>query len=126
MALNSLSMFQKPKQASVTPTRRCPQQMGINSLRPSAPCSASDRKPEMSASLGNQTSGCGTGVQNQQGEMPVITFTRCRRSGCPNPPVPSLEWDVEYCSSECVILHCKNVFSSWAAQRQTADHLPPQ
>ncbi|XP_075750458.1 TOX high mobility group box family member 4-B-like [Rhipicephalus microplus] len=124
MALNS--MFQKPKQTSVTPTHRCPQQMGINSLRPSAPCSASDRKPEMSASLGNQTSGCGTGVQNQQGEMPVITFTRCRRSGCTNPPVPSLEWDVEYCSSECVILHCKNVFSSWAAQRQTADRLPPQ
>ncbi|KAL1416487.1 hypothetical protein MTO96_027952 [Rhipicephalus appendiculatus] len=125
IALNSVSMFQKQKQVSLIPNHCCPQQVGMNSPRASALCCSSDRKPERSPSLCNQASGCGGGMPNNQYRMPAITFTRCRRSGCPNPPVPSHEWDVEYCSSECVILHCKDVFSGWVAQRQIADRLLP-
>lgn len=32
---------------------------------------------------------------------------RCVRSGCDNPPVSSSDWDNEYCSSECVVKHCR-------------------
>nr|XP_050026654.1 uncharacterized protein LOC126521948 [Dermacentor andersoni] len=42
---------------------------------------------------------------------------QCVREGCPNPSVVSREWDGEYCSTECVVLHCNRVFSNWVARR---------
>ncbi|CAH2294619.1 TOX high mobility group box family member 4 isoform X2 [Pelobates cultripes] len=42
---------------------------------------------------------------------------RCVRSGCENPPVESKDWDNEYCSSECVVKHCKDTFMTWIAAR---------
>ncbi|KAM6421418.1 LOW QUALITY PROTEIN: TOX high mobility group box family member 4 [Rhynochetos jubatus] len=33
---------------------------------------------------------------------------RCVRAGCENPPVASGDWDEEYCSSECVVRHCRD------------------
>ena len=32
---------------------------------------------------------------------------RCVRVGCDRPPIESSEWDSEYCSSECVVRHCR-------------------
>ncbi|XP_075550638.1 TOX high mobility group box family member 4-like [Dermacentor variabilis] len=125
MALSSPSMFQKPKQASVMP-RHCSPKVVMNSASPSSASCATALKPQRSPSLCYQTSGRGVGVPNNHGPMPVgHIFARCRRNGCPNPPVASHEWDVEYCSSECVILYCKNVFSAWAAQRQIAERSLP-
>ncbi|KAM9168454.1 uncharacterized protein V3H86_013740, partial [Mergus octosetaceus] len=45
---------------------------------------------------------------------------RCVRSGCDNPPVPSSDWDNEYCSSECVVKHCRDVFLAWLAARNAS------
>uniref|UniRef100_A0A6I8N9P9 TOX high mobility group box family member 4 n=1 Tax=Ornithorhynchus anatinus TaxID=9258 RepID=A0A6I8N9P9_ORNAN len=42
---------------------------------------------------------------------------RCVRSGCENPPVVSKDWDNEYCSNECVVKHCRDVFQAWVASR---------
>ncbi|KAG6921994.1 TOX high mobility group box family member 4 [Chelydra serpentina] len=42
---------------------------------------------------------------------------RCVRSGCDNLPVSSSDWDNEYCSSECVVKHCRDVFLAWLASR---------
>ncbi|KAH8021925.1 hypothetical protein HPB51_018774 [Rhipicephalus microplus] len=42
---------------------------------------------------------------------------KCVREGCSNPSVQSNEWDGEYCSSECVVLQCKKVFSEWVTRR---------
>ncbi|XP_008830926.1 TOX high mobility group box family member 4 isoform X2 [Nannospalax galili] len=42
---------------------------------------------------------------------------RCVRSGCENPPVVSKDWDNEYCSNECVVKHCRDVFLAWVASR---------
>ncbi|CAO2590395.1 TOX high mobility group box family member 4, partial [Lemmus lemmus] len=42
---------------------------------------------------------------------------RCVRSGCENPPVISKDWDNEYCSNECVVKHCRDVFLAWVASR---------
>ncbi|KAH6928737.1 hypothetical protein HPB50_018863 [Hyalomma asiaticum] len=124
MVPNSASTLQKPKQAMRMPKRCSPQQ--TNSDHALALGCASYRKPERSPSLCKRAPSSVAGPINSQCTLPEFTFTRCRRNGCPNPPVPSNEWDVEYCSSECVILHCKDVFSAWAAQRQAADPvLPP-
>lgn len=43
---------------------------------------------------------------------------RCTRRGCPNPAIESRDWDNEYCSSECVLAHCKDVFNAWVTRRQ--------
>ncbi|XP_062492043.1 TOX high mobility group box family member 4 [Pezoporus occidentalis] len=42
---------------------------------------------------------------------------RCIRAGCGNAPVASGDWDEEYCSSECVVRHCRDVFLAWLAAR---------
>uniref|UniRef100_UPI003211DFFB TOX high mobility group box family member 4 isoform 2 n=1 Tax=Pongo abelii TaxID=9601 RepID=UPI003211DFFB len=44
---------------------------------------------------------------------------RCVRSGCENPPIVSKDWDNEYCSNECVVKHCRDVFLAWVASRNS-------
>ncbi|KAM9368096.1 LOW QUALITY PROTEIN: TOX high mobility group box family member 4 [Phaethornis superciliosus] len=46
---------------------------------------------------------------------------RCVRVGCGNPPVANAEWDEEYCSSECVVKHCRDVFLAWLAARNSGN-----
>uniref|UniRef100_H3CDG5 TOX high mobility group box family member 4 b n=1 Tax=Tetraodon nigroviridis TaxID=99883 RepID=H3CDG5_TETNG len=41
----------------------------------------------------------------------------CIRAGCTNPAVESKDWDMEYCSNECVATHCRDVFMAWCAIR---------
>lgn len=43
---------------------------------------------------------------------------RCIRNGCTNFAVDCPDWDREYCSNECVVTHCKDVFMAWVASRQ--------
>ncbi|CAG9766362.1 unnamed protein product [Ceutorhynchus assimilis] len=42
----------------------------------------------------------------------------CIRNGCTNPAIINPEWEDEYCSNECAVSHCRDVFSNWAAGRQ--------
>ncbi|CAH2086460.1 unnamed protein product [Euphydryas editha] len=48
--------------------------------------------------------------QNENGTIPS-----CIRQGCTNPAISNSEWEDEYCSNECVVSHCRDVFSSWVA-----------
>ncbi|CAN8005667.1 unnamed protein product [Ixodes hexagonus] len=45
----------------------------------------------------------------------------CTRTGCPNPAIESHDWDQQYCSSECVVSHCRDVFTAWMTQRQSTN-----
>lgn len=47
---------------------------------------------------------------------------RCIRAGCGNAPVASGDWDEEYCSSECVVRHCRDVFLAWLAARNAGNN----
>uniref|UniRef100_A0AAA9T085 TOX high mobility group box family member 4 n=1 Tax=Bos taurus TaxID=9913 RepID=A0AAA9T085_BOVIN len=51
--------------------------------------------------------------------MTLSPQPRCVRSGCENPPVVSKDWDNEYCSNECVVKHCRDVFLAWVASRNS-------
>ena len=42
--------------------------------------------------------------------------------GCDNLAVRNPEWEGEYCSNECVVRHCKNVFDAYTTQTM-AEHL---
>ncbi|XP_012987055.2 TOX high mobility group box family member 4b isoform X2 [Esox lucius] len=52
---------------------------------------------------------------------PDVTQTTCPnicvRAGCSNPAVENKDWDMEYCSNECVATHCRDVFLAWCAIR---------
>lgn len=48
----------------------------------------------------------------------------CIRHGCPNVAVPNNEWEDEYCSNECVVSHCRDVFSTWVANNQNPSNQP--
>ena len=43
---------------------------------------------------------------------------KCIRSGCGKPSVRNLEWEDEYCSNQCVVTHCDQVFTAWVAEQQ--------
>ncbi|XP_026329678.1 TOX high mobility group box family member 3-like isoform X3 [Hyposmocoma kahamanoa] len=43
----------------------------------------------------------------------------CIRQGCTNPAIANSEWEDEYCSNECVVSHCRDVFSSWVASNNS-------
>ena len=34
----------------------------------------------------------------------------CVRAGCNKPAVDSQDWDREYCSNQCVVTHCRDIF----------------
>ncbi|XP_048762477.2 thymocyte selection-associated high mobility group box protein TOX-like isoform X2 [Ostrea edulis] len=42
----------------------------------------------------------------------------CIRNGCTNSTIDSPGWDNEYCSNECVVNHCRDVFTAWVSSRQ--------
>ncbi|XP_044277316.1 TOX high mobility group box family member 4 isoform X2 [Varanus komodoensis] len=58
-------------------------------------------------------------------ESPVAISPRprCIRAGCDNPPVASSDWDNEYCSNECVVKHCRDVFLAWLASRNSSNNV---
>ncbi|XP_034991362.2 TOX high mobility group box family member 4 [Zootoca vivipara] len=58
-------------------------------------------------------------------ESPVALspHPRCVRAGCDNPPVANSEWDNEYCSNECVVKHCRDVFLAWLASRNSNNNV---
>lgn len=55
-------------------------------------------------------------IVNQQAANPAAQI--CIRSGCTNPAVVSIDWEDEYCSNECCLSHCKNVFAHWIQNNQ--------
>jgi len=42
----------------------------------------------------------------------------CIRLGCSKPSVRNVEWEDEYCSSQCVVLHCDFVFREYVREQQ--------
>ncbi|XP_076547815.1 TOX high mobility group box family member 4-B isoform X2 [Osmia lignaria lignaria] len=48
------------------------------------------------------------------------TSNACIRHGCPNPAVANSEWEDEYCSNECVVSHCRDVFTTWVSSNQNS------
>ncbi|XP_060636047.1 TOX high mobility group box family member 4 isoform X2 [Anolis sagrei] len=58
-------------------------------------------------------------------ESPVAMSPRprCIRVGCDNPPVANNDWDNEYCSNECVVKHCRDVFLAWLASRNSNNNV---
>jgi len=38
---------------------------------------------------------------------------KCTREQCNKPAIINPDWEDEYCSNECVVIHCRNVFNHW-------------
>ena len=73
--------------------------------------------------LGNQVqSWCSSVFSQMEVEVNVAPSTGatsaaaapniCIRAGCTNPAVESKDWDMEYCSNECVATHCRCVHAT--------------
>ncbi|XP_055301347.1 TOX high mobility group box family member 4-like isoform X3 [Sitodiplosis mosellana] len=64
---------------------------------------------------------------NQLQEMQTATPMpqQCIRAGCQNTAIAHKDWEDEYCSNHCVVLHCRNVFSNWV-QSNNATSINPQ
>eukprot|EP00057_Strongylocentrotus_purpuratus_P019053 XP_011673527.1 PREDICTED: TOX high mobility group box family member 4 isoform X3 [Strongylocentrotus purpuratus] len=58
----------------------------------------------------------------------VVSDTRqvlCTRSGCNRLPIESPDWDNEYCSSQCVVDHCRDVFTGWVVTNNVSCGMVP-
>lgn len=45
---------------------------------------------------------------------------KCTRDQCNKPAIINPDWEDEYCSNECVVIHCHNVFREWARSLQNS------
>ncbi|ESO07136.1 hypothetical protein HELRODRAFT_170438 [Helobdella robusta] len=52
-------------------------------------------------------------VQSRPANQPM-----CVREGCSNRAINDTRWNLDYCSTQCVVSHCKDVFKSWVAHRK--------
>ncbi|KAF2883528.1 hypothetical protein ILUMI_22644 [Ignelater luminosus] len=57
-------------------------------------------------------------AQQNAGQGAMRPPNSCIRHGCPNPAIANPEWEDEYCSNECVVSHCRDVFSTWVVSNQ--------
>ncbi|XP_054710565.1 TOX high mobility group box family member 4-A-like [Uloborus diversus] len=68
------------------------------------------------SNMSPQLSHQGQQQQQQQGMM----CTSPLQNSCPGGEAPQQEWDRDYCNNDCVVSHCRDVFTTWVASR------PPQ
>ncbi|XP_061712337.1 TOX high mobility group box family member 3-like isoform X5 [Cydia pomonella] len=88
------------------------QQIQQQSAQPQQQPQNQTLKPEPHSPNSNGSSGMPqhSPEQNENRSTPS-----CIRQGCTNPAIANSEWEDEYCSNECVVSHCRDVFSSWVA-----------
>ncbi|XP_074645488.1 uncharacterized protein LOC141901861 isoform X3 [Tubulanus polymorphus] len=80
-----------------------------------SPIHMSPTQPELSPKLNNDYHG------NHVHDSPDHTgrpHNLCTRNGCQNIAVGNTGWDNEYCSNDCVVTHCRDVFTAWVVSRQ--------
>lgn len=56
---------------------------------------------------------------------------KCTRENCNKRAIVNPDWEDEYCSNECVVIHCRNVFNAWVqanleAKKQQTSDMPAQ
>ncbi|XP_041377089.1 thymocyte selection-associated high mobility group box protein TOX-like isoform X2 [Gigantopelta aegis] len=54
----------------------------------------------------------------------LMGMSRCQRSGCTNQAIENPGWDNEYCSNECVVHHCRDIFTAWVSSRGGGSAFP--
>lgn len=68
-------------------------------------------------------------VQSQPAQQPpdqiqllteAAAVQKCTRDQCNKPAIINPDWEDEYCSNECVVIHCRNVFTEWAQSLQNS------
>ncbi|KFM61831.1 TOX high mobility group box family member 3, partial [Stegodyphus mimosarum] len=117
-------MMNMQQQQQMQPQMSPQQQMNVMNNRPqvlqipgnSPQMNSASNSPTYNQNISSVSTGGGHSNMNSGEMMPSLPT--CLRSGCPNPAIDSPDWDREYCSSECVVSHCKDVFVTWVAQRQ--------
>lgn len=62
---------------------------------------------------GMATSTASTSDESPASEQQGIQPVQCIRQGCTNLAIINTDWEDEYCSNECVVSHCRDVFGSF-------------
>ncbi|BFF97253.1 TOX high mobility group box family member 4 [Drosophila madeirensis] len=69
---------------------------------------------------GEQTTAVATATPTEAPQEQIQLLTeaaqapKCTREQCNKPAIINPDWEDEYCSNECVVIHCRNVFNDWA------------
>ncbi|RUS86110.1 hypothetical protein EGW08_006130 [Elysia chlorotica] len=68
-----------------------------------------------------------TNVYNQLAEPSRemdLGYPHCVRMGCTNQARENPAWDSQYCSNDCVITHCRDIFTTWVSARSGSNSFP--
>lgn len=85
------------------------QQTPLQQQQPNIPTQQinSSNNNQLPPALGNNT-------------VPAQGAQNCIRIGCTNAAIVSNDWEDEYCSNECVITHCRDVFGNYVLSQSGA------
>ena len=92
----------------------------INATNTAAPVTSNTVTATTATNAGNNPVG---DPQNLSAE--ADSLQKCTRENCNKRAIINPDWEDEYCSNECVVIHCRNVFNAWvqsnleAKQQQT-------
>ncbi|XP_018306246.1 TOX high mobility group box family member 3 isoform X1 [Mycetomoellerius zeteki] len=92
------------------------QQQIIHTSPPRAEFIKSEDLPIKSETLSSSSSPVNPSQVTMTGQRP----SPCIHQGCPNPAISNNEWEDEYCSNECVVSHCRDVFNTWVSSNQNS------
>lgn len=93
------------------------QQLPQNDVQPSIPPLSIPATETETTTVQSQT-------QQPPDQIQLLTeaaaVQKCTRDQCNKPAIINPDWEDEYCSNECVVIHCHNVFREWARSLQNS------
>ncbi len=99
-----------------------PQASPLDSQGGHSPTSSNTSQTPQTTPTSSSGGGGGPGAATNSREVPKI----CGRPGCNNPVQRSPDgWQSDFCSNECVVGQCREVYSSWSAAGSQQQHQPP-
>ncbi|XP_018374273.1 PREDICTED: TOX high mobility group box family member 3 [Trachymyrmex cornetzi] len=108
--------MQMPQQVQQVQVQQQQQQQIIHTSPPRAEFIKSEDLPMKSETLSSSSSPVNPSQVTMTGQRP----SPCIHQGCPNPAISNNEWEDEYCSNECVVSHCRDVFNTWVSSNQNS------
>jgi hypothetical protein len=94
-----------------------------NILSPKTDLATSDNKQPEEQPLNNDATvkdgeGGDGPLENQEPVKEVVNEPQCVNEGCSNPPVDSEDRGPLFCSNECLVLHCRDMFTKWVREKK--------
>ncbi|XP_059226070.1 TOX high mobility group box family member 4 isoform X2 [Stomoxys calcitrans] len=115
-SLFSMDINQQQKQTSPNAAALAPSNNTIQPQMVNMGNNNNTTIPAINNSLNNSNTTAATSMGDAEPVLVVNdneTVQKCTRENCNKRAIINPDWEDEYCSNECVVIHCRNVFNAW-------------